>query len=257
MSGGSSKTTINFEDTSQYIFRNSSRNRGYFEGEAGYVSTSDDRTSNTTLLTDTELDRLNTQIDTMATLGIDGLVADKPELVDRADAAWDRAIALYPAFKALTEDRLADLKAEMLAQIQLMTNQWARTAGSSLNCLVQKMQTDAETEMARRMAAVISSDYKDMVVHETQAMASAFEAELKARAGVDETAINSVATLTNILRGSKAKEVDERDIHELRVMGKFGHEAEDWSDNNGTYSGEVSNLSSAATAISGAAGGVI
>ena len=69
MSGSSSSTTINFEDTSQYIFRNSSRNRGYFEGEAGYTSTDDDHNTNTQLLQDAELIRLNGDIDALALVG--------------------------------------------------------------------------------------------------------------------------------------------------------------------------------------------
>lgn len=257
MSGSSSSTTINFEDTSQYIFRNSSRNRGYFEGEAGYTSTDDDHNTNTQLLQDAELIRLNGDIDALALVGVDQFASDKVDLVAKADAAWTRATSLYPIFQGLTDAKLDDLKADMLAQIQLMENQWARTAGSSLNCLVQRMQIDAETEIARRMAAVVSGDYKDMVQHETQAIQAAFEAELKARQGSNEVALNSIATLTNILRGAKANEVSNRNIHELRAMGKFGHEAEDWSDNNGTYSGEVGSLSSGAAVIAGIASGAV
>lgn len=257
MSGSSSSTNITFEDTSQYIFRNSSRNRGYFEGEAGYVSTSDDTDTTARQLTEAEVARLNSEIDALAAVSISELGADKTSLTAMADIMWDRAQDLYPTFKTLTDDKLADMKAEAIAQICLMESQWARTAGSSLNCLVGKMRTDAETEMARRMAAAVAADYSGMFQHETQALQIAFEAGMKARLSPVELGLNTLSSLTNILRGAYSTQDTNRDVHEVRVMGKFGHEAEDWSDNNGTYSGSVGSLASAAGSISSAASGGI
>lgn len=270
---GGSKTNITFEDTSQYIFRNSSRNRGYFEGEAGFVKTDDDTTrhlqddqgTTTTLLTAAERERLNDAIDKLIACSVDEYCEDKLDLQTRAGRAWDRAIALYPTFKALTDDKLADMKAEMLAQICLMESQWARTAGSSLNCLVHNMKMRAEVELTRRMAGVVADDYAKMVTHETEALQQAFEMEMSARLKADELGMTTITNYTNLLRGALATEDTtrattedtSRDIKELRLMGKFGHEAEDWSDNNGTYSGEVGSLSNAASVISAGASGAV
>lgn len=257
MGGGTSKTTINFEDTSQYIFRNSSRNRGYFEGDAGYTDTDDDRATTADLLTDAEMTRLNANIDTVIASSVDELAAAAADLQSRASTAWDRATSLYPVFKGLTDAKLADLKAEMLSQICLRTNQWAMTAGSSLNCLVQNMTTAAEVDLARRMAAVIADDYAGMVKHETDAIASAFEMELKAQLSPVELGLNSLNALLTILRGSHSTENVQRAVRELRATGKFGHESEDWSDNNGTYSGDVNSLASGAATVAAAALGAI
>ena len=259
LGGATSASTTNntTEDTSQYIFRNSSRMRGYFEGDAGYVDTDDDRSTTADLLSTTEMARLNNNIDTLIASSVDQLATAAGDLQTRASTAWDRATSLYDTFKGLTDDKLADLKAEMLSQIYARQVQWAITAGSSFNCIVQSMTTEAEVDLARRMAGVIADDYAGMVKHETEAMASAFEMELKAQITPIELGLNSLSALMSTLRGSHSAENVSRDVKEVRATGKFGHEAEDWTASNGTYVGEATTLGVAAATVSSAALGAI
>lgn len=244
-------TTINFYDTSEYMFRNSSTKKGGFEGNFGMTDTNtdvdttgaEDVTRTQTLLLETDRDQLRAQILKLEACAVDAFCTDKGDLVTRAGTAWDRAISLYPSFQSLLNAELEDLKTEMLNNIYLWRNQWRRTAGSSLNCLVQEMETKAEIEMTRRIAGHVAESLRRFKEHETAAIAQAFEHQMTARLRTNEVGLSSMNAIWSILRGSSVEDITDRDYTENRdedqttwnMLGKFYHEGIDISDNSGSY----------------------
>lgn len=243
--------TINFNDTSEYMFRNSSTQKGGFEGNVGTTWTdtdiditgTEDVSRSQELLTGLDRTQLRSQIDALEACAVTSFCSDKSDLITRAGNAWDRALALYPTFKSLLDTQTTDLKEEILDQIYLMRSQWARTAGSSLNCLVQEMESDAQVELARRVAGVVAEQLRAFKEHETEAIRQAFEMQFAARAKMAEIGLSSMNTLWNILRGAEVQDITDRDYTENRdedtntinLLGKFYHEGIDISDSDGSY----------------------
>jgi hypothetical protein len=248
---GSGGTTVNFNDTSEYMFRNSSTKKGGFEGNIGTTTTdvaldisgTEDISRTGSLLDAADRTQLRAAIASLETCTVDSFCTDKGDLVTRAGTAWDRAIALYPTFAALLEDELDDLKAEMLAQIYQNQNQWARIAGSSLNCLVANMTSAAQVDMTRRVAGVIAERLARFKEHETQAIVQAFEIQMNARARMQETGMSGLNALWQVLRGAETTELTDRDYTEARdednttfnLLGRFYHEGIDIADLADTY----------------------
>jgi len=244
-------TTINFNDTSEYMFRNSSTRKGGFEGNVGTkivnvdlkVDGTEDITRTGTLLTDDDRAQLREAIVSLETCTVDTFCTDKADLTTRAGAAWDRAISLYPDFRTLLGDEIDDLKTEMLNHIYLNSNQWARTAGSSLNCLVQEMTTKAEIEVTRRIAGHIAESLRRFKEHESTAIAQAFEMQMNARARMQEVGLSGLNIMWGVLRGAETIELTDRDYTENRdegnrtfdLLGRFYHEGVDVADNDGAY----------------------
>jgi hypothetical protein len=260
--------TITFEDTSEYMYRNSSKATGGFKATIGLVNTNtsldtagaEDITRTQQLLLDSDMAELRADLEKLTQCTVDEFCADKTDLKTRAGMSWDRALALYPTYQAELAAQLDDLKAETYSRICLWESQWARTAGSSLNCLVQSMKNKAEVELARRIAGVIAETNMRMKEHETQALAQAFMDNMNARLEPDKIAFSKIGTLWGILRGSTVTDVTDRDYNEnkderrteITAMGDFYHEVVDWSENDGSYGGERADLVSLAqSAVAG------
>jgi len=255
---GDTSNSITFEDSSQYIYRNSSKATGGFKATVGVVNTNadlattgaEDIARTQQLMRDADLDALRADLEKLTQCTVDEFCADKTDLKTRAGVSWDRALALYPTYRAELDARLDDLKAETYNRICLWESQWARTAGSSLNCLVQSMKNKAEVELARRIAGVIAETNMQMKEHETQALAQAFVNNMNARLEPDKIAFSKIGTLWGVLRGSTVTDVTDRDYTEnkdegrteITAMGDFYHEVVDWSGSNGSYGGERAGL---------------
>lgn len=251
MAGFGGGTTINFEDTSQYMFRNSSTQRGGFEGHVGaqYVDTdidiegTEDINRTQELLTEDDRDRIRATLAQLDAVSAAQIAGDRTDMTAKAALAWDRAISLWPDTKALIDQEVGDLKDEMLQYIFLWESQWARTAGSSLNCLVQGMRVKATTELTRRLAGIIAERTTRFKEHETQAIAQAFQDNLNARMEPAKVAFQQIANLYGVLRGAHTIDATDRDYTESRdedvlridLLGKFYHEGIDVSDNDGAY----------------------
>lgn len=264
------EVTNNFNDTSEYIYRNSSLDKAGFKVSYGDVDTdttldvegTEDISQTQTLLTAADQEQIRGMIDTLTICTTEQLCQDKSDLMSRANLAWNRALALYPEYRIQLQADLDDLRAERHAYICLMEQQWARTAGSSLNCLVQGMRNKAEVELARVMAQAIAESNRRMKEHETEALRNAFEKELTARMEPVKTGLNQIGTLFSVLRGATLTDITDRDYTEHRneevnqhtLLGDFYHEAQSTAENSGTYAGEVSALASIAQAILGPLG---
>lgn len=269
MGGGGGATSnidqnLTFEDTSEYMYKNSSRYTAGFEFDAGVVNTNtdigvsgtEDVVRDQELLRDADQDDLRSMIASLTSCTTDQLCDDKADLKDRAGQAWDRAWNLYPTYKEQLDAELDELREDTIEYICLWEQQWARTAGSSLNCLVQSMKNRAEVELARKLAGVIAESNRRMKEHETQAIAQAFTDNLNARMEPNKLALGQIGALWGVLRGATVKDITDRDYTEnrnedtlqLTAMGKYYREAEDWSENEGTYLAEVNELAGLADA---------
>lgn len=264
---GGSSSTVNFNDTSEYLYRNSSTKRGGFEGNIGNVKTdtsldvdgTEDIIREQEQLSQIERDRIAAMIGTLTVCATDQLCPDKQDLKARAQFAWDRAISLYPEHKSQLDILLGDLKTETINRICLAKNQWARTAGSSLNCLVQNMEIKAQIELARQIAGIVAESHMQFRQHETEAIAAAFNQNLQARLEPVKLGLSQIGTLYSVLRGAVVTEITDRDYTENRdedtnqftAMGKFFHEASSISANEGTFAGDANDAASAAQAIAG------
>jgi hypothetical protein len=270
--GGGSSQTVTFNDTSEFMYRDSSTKRGGFKGNIGYVTnkvdTDTDGTENILrgqeLMTLADRNHLNTQISALEACTINTLCADKAELKTKSDLAWSRATTLYPSLKALIDTEMDDLKTEAFNELQMWNWQWARTAGSSLNCLVGDLTVHATAEISRRMAGVLAEKMIGAKDAETRAIADAFTMEFNARVEPTKVALAHIGTLFGILRGANVTETTDRDYAETRAenskqftfMGEFYHEVTDISAAEGTYAGDLDNaynLSSGLAGIIGAA----
>lgn len=260
-------STVTLQDTSQYTYRNSSEKHSGFTFEGGFTNEDRDRT------TDVDEDETqNTQSldaacrqmikDMVTTLKhqVDNSAAEKDHLVEKAHYAWDRAVSLYPEFQTNLSAEIDDLKADMLARICQWTDQWSRMAGSSLNCQVQQMKIRAETDLARRLAAVIANKMHDQSKHETSAIQQAFQKEFQAHWGTRQIDYGHMSNLLAILKGANIDTIRERDVveqvdetvNQIRAMGNYFSQARSIADNSGEYAGNVDDLAAAATAIAGA-----
>lgn len=256
---------VNYYDTSEYMYRNSSSEKGGFKGTIGLVDVDDDTdTSGTedinqvqTQLTEGDQEHLREMILALTECTTEQLCVDKTDLKARANQAWTRALNLYPVYKDALDAELDDLKAETYAWICMMESQWARTAGSSLNCLVQSMKNKAEVELARRMAGMVAESLRRMKEHETEALRIAFENDLTARMEPNKTGLSQIGSLFAILRGATTTDVTDRDYTESSerdtmtktAMGDFYYENTVVSDNEGTYKSDTASAASAAMAI--------
>lgn len=245
-------TTINFNDTSEYMFRNSSTQKGGFEGNVGTkfagtdldVLGTEDVERSGELLNLADRDQLRAAITVLEAQSVTQFAGDKLTLVDKAGLAWDRAFGMYPVFQDLLDTEIDDMRTEMLNNLYLNTNQWARTAGSSLNCLVADMTSKAQIEIARRLAGQIAESLRRFKEHESQAVAQAFEMEMSARGRMQEIGLTNMNVLWQTLRGAETTETTDRDYTEARdentntfdLLGRFYHEGIDVSDNDGSYS---------------------
>jgi hypothetical protein len=259
--------TVEFNDTSQFLHRNSSTKRGGFEGNLGNVKTTTDLDVDGTedimreqeQLSTTERNRVAAMIGALTVCATDQLCGDKADLKTRAGVAWDRAVSLYPEHKAQLDLLLDDLKVETINRICLAKNQWARTAGSSLNCLVQSMETKAQVELARRISGIIAESHMQFRQHETEAIVAAFDRNMSARLEPMKLGLNQIGTLYSVLRGAVTTDVTDRNYTEARdestnqftAMGKFFHEASSISASEGTFAGDADNAALAAQAIAG------
>lgn len=245
------QTTINFNDTSEFMFRNSSTQKGGFEGNIGLktinvdldVLGTEDVLRNGELLDAADRTQLRAAIDSLEACTVANFCADKADLITRATTAWDRAVSLSPAFQVLLDNEVDDLTTEMLNQIYLNQSQWARIAGSSLNCLVADMTTKAQIEMTRRITGVIAETLRRFKEHETAAVLQAFEMQFSGRARMAEVGLSGLNVMWNVLRGAQTTEVTDRDYTEARdernstfdLLGRFYHEGIDISDSDGSY----------------------
>ena len=259
-----SPQTITFEDTSEFMFRNSATETGGWKAEIGTVlntssldiSGQEDVVRDQELLNDADREDLRSMIATLTECTTDQLCDDKADLKERAGLAWDRAWNLYPTYREQLDAELEELREDTIEYICLWEQQWARTAGSSLNCLVQGMKNRAEVELARKLAGVIAESNRRMKEHETQAIAQAFTDNLNARMEPNKLALGQIGALWGVLRGATVRDITDRDYTEDRnentlqitAMGKYYREAEDWSENEGTYAAEVNELAGMADA---------
>lgn len=265
-------TVINFNDTSEYMFRNSSIKKGGFDANVGYqrgtsdldVEGAEDVTQTQELLTEADRAQLRSMINALTVCTTEQLCSDKSDLRARANQAWNRALNLYPVYREQLDAELEDLRAEMFANILMWENQWARTAGSSLNCLVQGMRNKAVVDLSRRMSAAIAESNLRMKEHETEALARAFDKELQSVVQPTQMGLNQIGTLFQILRGARAEEVTDRDYTENRdettsqssITGRFYYEGTEISDNAGEY-GQADAAIATANPISSALAAII
>ncbi len=264
---GGSSSSVTFNDTSEYLYRNSSTKRGGFEGNIGNVNTdtsldvsgTEDIIREQEQLSQTERNRVASMITTLTACATDQLCGDKADLKTRAGTAWDRALSLYPEHKAQLDILLDDLKTDTIDRICLAKTQWARTAGSSLNCLVQSMEARAQVELARRIAGIVAESHMQFRQHETDAIAAAFTMNMQARLEPVKLGLSQIGTLYSILRGAVVTEVTDRgyteardeDTNQFTAMGKFFHEASSIAASEGTYAGDADDAIGAAQAIAG------
>lgn len=259
---------INFNDTSEYMFRNSSTQKGGFEGNFGTKTTdveididgTEDVNRTGEQLTEADRTQLRAAIALMEASTVTAFATDKADLSTKAQVAWDRAVALYPAYRAQMQIELDDIRTEMLNTILLQTSQWARIAGSSLNCLVAEMRLKAETELARRLTGIVADRLMRFNEIESQAIAQAFDMNMNSRGQMQNMGLSNLNALWGILRGAHTTEVTDRDYTENRdednttfdLLGRFYHEGVDISDNDGSY-----NTASAAVSASELASALI
>lgn len=263
--GGEVNNEITFNDTSEFVYRNSSTRRGGFEGvlTGGRVDTDLDISGTEDVVREqeemTEADRvlLRDNIATLTACAVAQLCPDKATLGQRSDFAWDRAITLFPDLRMLLDAEIEDLREDTRAYICLWENQWARTAGSSHNSLVLDLKNRAVTELSRRIAGIIAERLHQYKQHETEAITQAFMDSLNARMQPTQIAYNHIGTLYGILRGSATTNITDRGYTEGRDeratnfqgTGKFFHDVTDISDASGNYDGELNDLAGAADVI--------
>lgn len=263
--GASANNEITFNDTSEYMYRDSSTKRGGFEGSFGFVTNNTDLdtvgTENVnqtgSALPEADRDELRRQIEVLNNCVLDQFCPDKDDLKTRADLAWDRARSLFDDTRGLIDDEVDDLKADTLNYINMWHTQWARMAGSSLNCAVNELRNRAVTELNRRIAGIIAERLTRLKEHETQALAEAFKNNLDARMEPNKLAFMQIGALYGVLRGAETTQVTDRDYDESKdessrqftLMGKVFHDITDVSDNSGTYAGELDDAVAASKAI--------
>lgn len=260
-------TDITFNDTSEFMYRNSATKRGGFEGTITggsgstdlAVSGNEDLLKTQEELTDADRVLLRSNIKTLTDCAVAALCTEKTSLSSRNELAWARAIGMFPELQALIDAEITDLKAETEAYICLWETQWARTAGSSHNSLVISMKNKAATELSRRLAGIIAErlgTYKQM---ETEAISRAFTDGLTATTNLTQLGFTHIGTMYQVLRGSVATSTTERlysenrdeSRREFQASGKFFHDVTDISDNSGDYNGELSSAYSASQSIAG------
>ena len=257
----------NFEDKSDYIYRNSSTKKG---GGRGYL---DRTTTNTNLNIDGSEDvardtqallaadrtLLRNNIATIHNCALDRMCGNADTLEDRANYAWNRAVALYPTMQALLADQLEALRLETIQRICLAEYQWNRIAGSSLNCQVAAFKSEAESLLATRLAGVMAEALEKYKIHESQTISQAFADNLAARTEPSKIIFAHVTNLWEILKGSEIRDVTDRDYAEQRdedvSSTKIGfelyYEALSIADNSGTYAGDVDDAWGLAQAAAG------
>jgi hypothetical protein len=266
-----SETTITNNDTSEYMYRNSATKRGGFKGNIGTTRTDtnldiggqEDITRTQKLFRDADFVDLRRDIKTLTDCVLPLFCQDFNDLRSKAETAWTRALNLYPELKAQVDAELDAMKEDTINRICQREAQWARTAGSSLNCIVQSMKTRAEIELARELAGVVSSRLIEFRTHETQAIQAAFEHNLQAKFRPQELAFSQIGALYNVLRGGEVTDVTDRDYSEnrdedqntLNDLGEFYHEVTDISDNSGNYASELDDVFGASQAVAGTVGG--
>lgn len=269
----SADNEITFNDSSEYMFRNSSTKRGGFEGNIARTTTNTDLDTRgtediirvTDNLNDADRDKIRDQLQEIVDCVGPDFCADKQDLSDRADVAWDRALTLFDDTKGEILEEVEDLKQEAIDRICLRRNQWARTAGSSLNCLVHDLERKAEVELTRRLAGVVAEKMPQLRAYETQAINEAFRMHFYAKGEMPKIAFSHIGNLWNILRGAQVTDTTDRDYTEdrdedvtnLQLAGKFYHEQTDISDNDGTYTSVGDDAISTSQGISGIIGGFL
>lgn len=249
------------------IFRNSSTKRGGFRGNVGFTSTSsnidvdgsEDIMREQDLLTDADRVLLRDNIKTLTDCVVTAFCADRTELKSKAQWAWDRAVSLYPTTKALMDAEMLVIRDEAIDRICAREAMWARTAGSSLNCIVQGMKNRAEIELAKELTGVMSKYLTDLKQHETQAVSQAFADNMSANMETTRVAFAQIGALYGILRGANVTEVTDRDYTEDRsenttvidARGEFYHEATSISDDQNTYAADAADAFTASQAVAG------
>jgi len=263
--GGS--TTVNFNDTSEYMYRNSSIKKGGFRGNVGFTRTdtsldvdgTEDVTRTQDQLLAADRDLLRQNIAVIHDCALNRMCSNATTLEGRADYAWDRAINLYPTLRTLLDDEITALKFETMQRIRLAEYAWRRIAGSSLNCAVAHLDSSAENELSVRVAGVVAEALQKYKMHETEAIARAFADNLNARLEPSKVMFAHVGTLWQILRGAQVTDVTDRDYTEARdedttvfdARGEFYHEATAIADNSGTYAGDADQAYADSVAIAG------
>lgn len=266
--GGASSTDITFNDTSEFMFRNSATKRGGFEGTLTGGTTSTDLGINGTEdtartieeLSDPDRVLLRANIATLTDCTVAALCTTRTTFSDRNEAAWNRAISLYPDLRTLLDAELDDLREETRTYICLWEQQWARAAGSSYNSLVLDLKNKAATELGRRISGIIAERLGQFKQQETQAISSAFIDGLNAETQFTQLGYTHIGTLYSILRGSASTNETTRLYEEDRdesatnfqASGKFFHDVTDISDNSGDYNGDLNSAFNASTAVASA-----
>lgn len=252
---------------SDYTFRNSATKRGGFRGNVGYTSTdtdididgSEDIRRSQDLLTEADRADLRSQITKLTACVIDTFCTDRADLKEKAEWAWNRATTLYPTTKALLDEELAALRDDTINRICQREAMWARTAGSSLNCLVQNMKIRAEIELTRELAGVTAKYLMDHKVHETQAIVQAFADNMSAKMNTTQLSFQQVSALYGLLRGARVDDVTDRDYSEDRsentmvidARGEFFHEVTSIADNYGEYDTELDDVFTTSQSVAG------
>lgn len=265
--GATADNTLTFNDTSEFMYRNSSTKRGGFEGSVGLVTNStnldidgdEEIVKAAVLLSTAERDAIKLQVKTLNDCVIANFCAERADLYDKARTSWDRAITLYDDTRADIQAELDNIKAEGVNMVCLNKLQWERTAGSSLNTTVLLLQADAEVALTQKLAALLAERIPQLRQAETQAMAQAFTDMLNSRMEPAKLALAHMGTLYGILRGSTVSDTTNRsyvegrdeDSRQFTLMGKFFHDVTDIADNSGAYAAELDDAFGASTAIAG------
>lgn len=262
--GATANNTLTFEDTSEFIFRNSSTDRSGFHVDAQYTDENigkvtdltDNQTETTELLDQACRDLIKQKVEAMLAVADDTTI-NRDYLKDNALKAWDRACNLYPEYQLWSDDTVADILAEGVERICENKTQWSRIAGSSLNCVVQSLEVRAQTELSRKLFAERSRWRKDMLEHQTQAIRDAFEMEMAARMNTAQIPFTSAVGLLQVLRGAEAtgtvarttNEVADTDVQKVFLGGRYWVDAQSVSDDQGAYLPRVDENRATANAV--------
>lgn len=262
--GASANNEITFNDTSEYIYRNSSEKSGGGTIEAGTVRENRDRntdisediTDQSTALDQACRDQIKGMVTTLEAQ-VTSLAQDTTDVQGLAQVVWDSALSLHDDVDAKLTDRLDDLKAETLNRIMSYELQWQRTAGSSLNCIVLDMTNKATTEMARRMSAVAAEMLFQAQGAQQDAIHTAFQDQMTARSQPRQLAFGHMGTLLGVLKGSLVDTTRNRDVLEsmdenasqTKLMSNLFYSAKSVADNSGQYAGDADDFAAAARAL--------
>ena len=264
---GSTTVNNNFEDKSDYIYRNSSTKKGGGRGNVQNTNTSsslnitgtEDVARDTEALTAADRDLLRSNISTIHSCALDRMCGNATTLEERANYAWSRAIDLYPQMQVLLGDQLEALRLTAMNKICLAEYQWNRIAGSSLNCQVAGLKSEAESLLTTRLAGVVAEALERYKIAESQAIAQAFGDNLAARTEPSKIIFAHVGNLWELLKGSEIRDVTDRDYGEQRAESsnttqvgfELYYEALSIADNSGTYISDVNDAFAAAQAVAG------